>query len=68
VEALGSWQRLRLFQEHRILVRTVGTEFLDRLLVNHRFAFRLADVSLEPLPHLLGELLISDEAAKVMAS
>jgi hypothetical protein len=39
---------------------------LDRLLVNHRLAFRLADVTLEPLTHLLGELLISDEAAKVI--
>ena len=39
---------------------------LDRLLVNHRIAFRLADITLEPLTHLLGELLIRDEAAKVI--
>src|SRR5258708_36418 len=39
---------------------------LGRLLVNHRLAFRLADITLEPLTHLRGELLISDEAAKVI--
>jgi hypothetical protein len=39
---------------------------LDRLLVNHRLAFRLADITLEPLTHLHGELLISYEAAKII--
>src|SRR5258708_16076973 len=38
----------------------------ERPLVNHRLAFRLADITLEPLTHLPGELLISDEAAKVV--
>src|SRR5258708_25380003 len=38
----------------------------DRLSVNHRLAFRFADITLEPLTHLLGELLISDEPAKVI--
>jgi hypothetical protein len=32
--------------------------FFDGLLANHRFAFRLADVTLEPLAQILGELLI----------
>ena len=34
--------------------------------MNHRLAFRLADIILEPLTQLRGELLISDEAAKVV--
>ncbi len=39
---------------------------LDRLLVNHRLALRLADITLEPLTQLFAELLISDEIAKVV--
>jgi hypothetical protein len=34
---------------------------------NHRIAFRLADIALEPLAQLLGELLVSDEAAKLIS-
>ena len=37
---------------------------LDRLLVNHRLALRLADITLEPLAQLPGELLTGDEAKK----
>jgi hypothetical protein len=39
---------------------------LLRCLSNHRLAFRLTDITLEPLTQILGELLISDEAAKVI--
>jgi hypothetical protein len=35
-------------------------------LVNHRLPFRLADITLKALTHLLGELRISDEATKVI--
>jgi len=34
--------------------------------VNHRIALRLADITLEPLTQLFGELLIGDEIAKVI--
>ena len=38
--------------------------FFNRLLANHRLAFWLADITLEPLAQLLGELLTGDEAKK----
>ena len=34
--------------------------------MNHRLAFRLADITLESLAQLLDELLIGDEAKKVV--
>jgi hypothetical protein len=34
--------------------------------VNYRLAFWLPDITLEPLAQLLGELLIGDEAKKVI--
>src|SRR5258708_33354810 len=34
---------------------------------NHGLAFRLADITLEPLAQLLGELLVSGEAEKLIS-
>jgi hypothetical protein len=48
--------------------KPVSLRFFDRPLANHRLAFRLANITLEPLAQFLGELLIGDEAKKVIGN